>query len=134
MNVEEYIKKKVKLEGYGRLSAVKLDARFFGIVEEEIGTICSVLEITKGMGGLGGALSRGEIEGCVVISEKGTVYCIESDGEYIDIFLAEEKGETKYRGAVNTNENSSLRESVEDFRRIVIGRGLNESCVGVNDR
>jgi hypothetical protein len=95
MKIEEYIKKKVKLEGYGPLSAVKLDAKFFSTVEAKLGSIDRVLEITKGMGGLGGLFSKGKIEGCVIISEKGAIYCIESDGEYIDIFIAEEERESE---------------------------------------
>jgi hypothetical protein len=118
MKIEEYIKKGVKLEGYGPLSAVKLDAKFFRTVEAAIGTIDRVLEIIKGMGGLGGCLSEGEIEGCVIISKKGSIYCIESDGEYVDLFIAEDNEERETP--------SALRESIREFVEIVKERGLIE--------
>jgi hypothetical protein len=121
MEVEEYIKNGVKLEGYGPLSAVKLDRTFFSAVEAELGAIDRVLAITKGAGSLAGVLSKGEIEGCVIISKKGAVYCIESDGEYIDVFIVDVESDSE--------KLSPLAASIKAFVHFVKERGLIEEGV-----
>lgn len=91
MKVEEYIKKKVVLYGYGVLNNIALDANFFADICVSGGEIENVLEINRGLGGLGGVLSEGKIEGCIILFKKGAVFCIESDGEYVDAFSGEEE-------------------------------------------
>ena len=91
MKVEEYIKKKVVLYGYGTLNDIALAAEFFADISAGGREIENVLEINKGLGGLGGVLSAGKIEGCIIKFKGGAVFCIESDGEYVDAFSGDEE-------------------------------------------
>jgi hypothetical protein len=95
MNKEEYVKKKVVLYGYGILRETPLNAEFFRNAEKKEGEIENILKITKGLGGIGGLFGSGEIEGCIIVFKNGSIFCAESDGEYVDIFMAKEENETK---------------------------------------
>jgi hypothetical protein len=89
MKVEEYIKKKVVLYGYGTLNDIALDAKFFTDISVGGREIENVLEIDRGMGG--NILGGNKIEGCILKFKNGSVFCIESDGEYVDAFSSEEE-------------------------------------------
>jgi hypothetical protein len=91
MKVEEYIKKKVILHGYGTLNNIALDAEFFADISVGGGEIENILEINRGLGGVGGVFSSGKIEGCIIKFKNGGVFCIESDGEYVGAFSGDEE-------------------------------------------
>jgi hypothetical protein len=89
MKKEEYIKKKVILRGYGRLSELALNEEWFAAADATHGGIANVLEIKRSMGGIGGFFGSGKVEGVVIIFKDGVITCAESDGEYIDVFITE---------------------------------------------
>lgn len=89
MKVEEYIKKKIVLCGYGSLNDIAMNAKFFADISTGGREIEEVLEIDRGIGGY--ILGGNKIEGCIIKFKNGAVFCIESDGEYVDAFSGEEK-------------------------------------------
>ena len=87
MDWKEYVKKKIKLTGYGTVDEMELDNIFFKAQEKEFGKIKEVYEIDKGIGGniIGDFCGEGP-QGCVILFKSGQIMVIESDDEYIDWF------------------------------------------------
>lgn len=96
MKVEEAIKLGIKLSGCGAIDKMELDKEWFDTQTDERGPIREVYPIDTSVGGnvMMTAFGKG-LTGCVVLFESGTIMAIESDGEYVDWFVVNEKGAGK---------------------------------------